>query len=74
MFTRVKEANHFRCLPLSPIMTNEHFSIWDQKSLLQNGKWTLMNMDTGDLGHPLLQLFLNTKFQKLLWKNKHQNK
>jgi hypothetical protein len=53
-------------------MTNEHFSICDQKSLPQNGEWTLMmNMDTGDLGHPLLQHFLNPKFQRLLWKNKH---
>jgi hypothetical protein len=53
-------------------MTNKHFSICDQKSLLQNGEWTLMNIDTGDLGHPLLQLFLNPKFQRLLQKNKHK--
>jgi hypothetical protein len=49
-------------------MTNKHCSICDQKSLLQNGKWTLMNMDTGDLEHPLLQLFLNPKFQSLCGK------
>jgi hypothetical protein len=55
-------------------MTNEHFSICDQKSLPQNGEWTLTKMDTGDLGHPLLQHFLNPKSQRLLQKNKHQNK
>jgi hypothetical protein len=69
MFTRVKEATHFQCLPLSPIHDK-----CNQKSLPQNGKWTLTNMDTGDLGHPLLQHFLNPKFQRLLCKNKHQNK
>jgi hypothetical protein len=70
----VKEANHVRCLPLSPIYDKQTLSICNQKSLLQNGEWTLMNMDTGDLGHPLLQHFLNPKFQRLLRGEKHQNK
>jgi hypothetical protein len=74
MFTRVKEANHFRCLPLSPIYDKQTLFHLRPKSLLQKGEWTLTNMDTRDLGHPLIQHFLNPKFQRLLGKNKHQNK
>jgi hypothetical protein len=40
--------------------------------MLQNGEWTLTNMDTGDFGHPLLQHFLNANIQRLLGKNKHK--
>jgi hypothetical protein len=45
-------------------MTNKHFSIWDQKSLPQNSKWTLKNMDTGDLLHPTSPALSQPKISK----------
>jgi hypothetical protein len=55
-----EKACHFHCLPLSPKYDQQ---ILFKKSLPQNGKWTLANMDTGDLRHPLVQHFLYPNFK-----------
>jgi hypothetical protein len=46
MFTRVKKASNFRCYHSLQHSTNKNFYISDQKFLLLNGEWILINMDT----------------------------
>jgi hypothetical protein len=70
MFT----ANHVRCLPLSPIYDKRTLFHLRPKILATKWRMDINEHDTGDLGHPLLQHFLNPKFQRLLQKNKHKNK
>jgi hypothetical protein len=74
MFTRVKEANHFKCLPLSPIydkLTLFHLrpkilaTKW-QMDINEHGYWKLWTSNSPALSQP--------KISRLLRKNKHRNK